>query len=88
MKRNVGPDYAARGRPHVPTVPVPIPVLAAAALMAAFAFGRVSGRMRRFGGGPCRTASRRFAEPPRGAVGCGPRREEEQPANGEETVGA
>lgn len=88
MKRNAGLDHAAHGRPHVPTVPAPIPVLAAAALMAAFVLGRVSGRMRRLGGGPCRTTPWRLPGTPRGAAGCGPRREKEQPAEGEETVGA
>ena len=79
---------AAYGRPRVPTVPIPIPVLAAAALMAAFTLGRASAKMRRFAGGPCRAASWGLAEPPRGATGCGPRRKEERPSDGEKTVGA
>ena len=78
---------APGGRP-VPTVPVPIPLVAAAAMLGAFALGRATGRMRGTGSGHCRATSRRFAGPPRGAAGCGPRREEERTVNGEETVGA
>ncbi len=62
------------GRPHVPTIPVPAPFLAAAALLAAFALGR--------------TSARKCAGPPHGAAGCAPRREKEPPAGGEETLGA
>ena len=79
------PVHGGRG---VPTVPVPIPLVAAAAMLGAFALGRATGRMRGTGRGPCRAASWRFAGPPRGAVGCGPRHEEERTVNGEETVGA
>lgn len=78
------PVHGGRG---VPTVPVPIPFVAAAAMLGAFALGRATERVRAMGNGPCRAASRRFAGPSRGAVGCGPRREEERTVNGEETVG-
>jgi hypothetical protein len=47
------------GRPGVPTIPVPIPVLAGAALLAAFVLGRASGRRRWFAGGPCRVVGGR-----------------------------
>ena len=78
------PVHGGRGGP---TVPVPIPFVAAAAMLGAFALGRATGRMRGTRSGPCRAASRRFAGPSRGAVGCGPRREKERTVNGEETVG-
>jgi hypothetical protein len=80
--------YPTRGGRPVPTVPVPIPLVAAAAMLGAFALGRATGRIRGTGRGPCRATSQRFAGPPRGAVGCGPRREEERTVNGEEAVGA
>jgi hypothetical protein len=80
-------QFLARGGRPVPTVPVPIPFVAAA-MLGAFALGRATGRMRGTGSGPCRATSRRFAGPPRGAVGCGPRHEEERTVNGEETVRA
>jgi hypothetical protein len=79
--------YPTRGGRPVPTVPVPIPFVAAAAMLGAFALGRATGRIRGTGRGPCRAASWRFAGPPRAAAGCGPRREEERTVNGEETVG-
>jgi hypothetical protein len=79
--------FPARGGRPAPTVPVPISFVAAAAMLGAFALGRATGRVRRMGNGPCRAASRRFAGPPRGAVGCGPCREEERTVDGEETVG-
>ena len=81
-------QFSARGGRPVPTVPVPIPLVAAVAMLGAFALGRATGRIRGAGRGPCRAASQRFAGPPRGAVGGGPRREEERTVNGEETVGA
>ena len=81
-------QFPARGGRPVPTVPVPIPLVAAAAMLGAFALGRATERVRAMGNGPCRAASRRFAGPSRGAVGCGPRREEERTVNGEEAVGA
>jgi hypothetical protein len=80
-------QFLARGGRPVPTVPVPIPFVAAA-MLGAFALGRATGRMRGTGSGPCRATSRRFAGPPRGAVGCGPRHEEERTVNGDETVRA
>ena len=81
-------QFPVQGGRGVPTVPVPIPFIAAAAMLGAFALGRATERVRARGSGPCRAASWRFAGPPRGAVGCGPRREEERTVNGEETVGA
>ena len=78
---------AAYGRPQGPIVPVPIPVLASAALVAAIALGWASGKARPFGGVTYHAASRGFGGPSRrGAAGCGSRREEERPAHGEETV--
>ena len=77
---------ARRGHP-APTVPVSIPFLAAAAMLGAFVLGRATARLRGTGSGPCRAASCRFAGPPRAAVGCGPRREEERTVNAHETVG-
>jgi len=85
MKREPDIHPAAYGR--VLAVPVPTPFFVAAALLAAFALGRASGRMRRFDGA-CRAASWRSASLPRTAMGCGPHREKEPPASGEETVGA
>jgi len=81
-------QFPARGGRPVPTVPVPIPFVAAAAMLGAFALGRAIARIRETGRGPCRATSRRFAGPPRGAAGCGPHREEERTVNGEEAVGA
>lgn len=52
---------AAYGRYGVPTVPVPIPIFAAAALLAAFSLGRKSEKLRLFGGGPLGHKPRRFA---------------------------
>ena len=67
------------------TVPVPIPIFAvAAALLAAFSFGRKSERLRRFGGCPWRHKSRRFVGPR--AAGCGPHSVKWPPTGGEETV--
>ena len=86
MKREPEPHHAADSR--VPTVPVPTPYFVATALLAAFALGRASGRMHRFDGGACRAASWKSAGLPRRAMGCGPHREKEPPASGEETVGA
>ena len=80
-------QFLARGGRPVPTVPVPIPFVAAA-MLGAFALGRATGRMRGKGSGPCRATSQRFAGPPRGAVGCCPRRDVERTVNGEEAVGA
>ena len=80
-------QFPARGGRPVPTVPVPIPFVAAAAMLGAFALGRTTGRLRGKGSGHYRAASRRFAGPPRAAAGCGPRHEEERTVNGEETVG-
>ena len=81
-------QFPARGGRPVPNVPVPIPLVAAAAMLGAFALGRATGRIRGTGHDPCRATSQRFAGPPRGAVGCGPRRDVERTVNGEETVGA
>jgi hypothetical protein len=53
--------YPTRGGRPVPTVPVPIPFVAAAAMLGAFALGRATGRIRGTGRGPCRAASWRFA---------------------------
>ncbi len=75
---------AAYGRYGVPTIPVPIPIFAAAALLAAFSFGRRSERLRRFHGGPWRHKSRRFVGPR--AAGCGPHSVEGPPTGGEGTV--
>ncbi len=75
---------AAYGQHGVPTVPVPIPIFAIAALVAAFSFGRRSERLRRFGGGPWRHKSRRFVGPR--AAGCGPHSVKWPPTGGEETV--
>jgi hypothetical protein len=86
MKRKPEPHHAAYSR--VPTVPVPTPFFVAAALLAAFALGRASGRMRRFDGGACRAASWRSAGLPRRAMGFGPHREKKPPASRVETVGA
>jgi hypothetical protein len=80
--------YPTRGGRPVPTVPVPIPFVAAAVMLGAFALGRATGRMRGKGSGPCRAASWRFAGPPLAAAGCGPHREEARTVNGEEAVGA
>jgi hypothetical protein len=80
--RIAGP--AAYGRYGVPTVPVPIPIFAAAALLAAFSFGRKSERLRRFGGGPWCHKSRRFVGPR--AAGCGSHSVKGPPTGGEETV--
>ena len=79
---------APYGDPQVPSVPVPIPIVAVAALMGAFALGRASGKMLWFGGGPCWAVSRGCAEPPRRVAGCGSRCEGERPGDGEEPVGA
>ena len=81
-RRVAGP--AAYGRYGVSPFPVPIPVLAAAALLAAFSLGRKSGRLRRFGGGPRRHKSRRFVGPR--AAGCGPHGVKGPPTRGEEPV--
>jgi len=81
-------QFPARGGRPVSTVPVPIPFVAAAAMLGAFALGRATGRMRGKGSGPCRAAPWRFAGPPRAAAGCGPRREEARTVKGEEAVGA
>jgi hypothetical protein len=86
MKREPEPHHTADSR--VPTVPVPRPYLVAAALLAAFALGRASGRMRRFDGGVCCAASWRSVVLPRRAMSCGTHREKEPPASGEETVEA
>ena len=80
--------YPTRGERSVPTVPVPIPLVAAAAMLGAFALGRATERVRAMGSGPCRAASWRFAGPPRAAAGCDPHREEARTVNGEEAVGA
>ena len=64
---------AAYGR--VPTVPVPIPVLAAAGLLAAFAAGRASEKMCRMRGG--------FRQ---GTAGCGPRLGVGSPERGADTA--
>jgi hypothetical protein len=45
------------GRP-VPTVPVPIPLVAAAAMLGAFALGRATGSIRGTGRCPCREEER------------------------------
>jgi hypothetical protein len=81
-------QFPPRGGRPVPTVPVPIPFVAAAAMLGAFALGRATGRMGGTGRGPCRATSQRFAGPPREAAGCSPRREAERTVNGEEAVGA
>lgn len=81
-RRLAGP--AAYGQYGVPTVPVPIPIFAVAALLAAFSFGRRSERLRRFGGGPWRHKSRRFVGPR--AAGCGSHSVKGPPTGGEETV--
>jgi hypothetical protein len=81
-RRTAGP--AAYGRYGVPTVPLPIPIFAAAALLAAFSFGRKSERLRQFGGGPWGHKSRRFVGPR--AAGCGPHSVKGPPTGGEETV--
>ena len=81
-RRTAGP--AAYGRYGVPTVPVPIPIFAVAALVAAFSFGRRSERLRRFGGGPWRHKSRMFVGP-RDAV-CGSHSVKGPPTGGEGTV--
>ena len=65
------------GQLGVPMIPVPIPFLAGAALLAAFALGRASGRGRRFAGGPCRMVG-----------GRGPRHYEGPSATEEEAAGA
>jgi hypothetical protein len=79
MRKRFNPGH---GRPRVPTVPVPVPVFAAAALLAAFSLGRKSGRMRHFGGS-CHHMSRRFVGPR--AAGCGPHGAK-GPPTGEEIV--
>jgi hypothetical protein len=86
MKREPDSHHAAHGQ--VPTGPVPPPFFVAFALLAAFALGRASKRMRQFNGGACRASSWRSAGLPRRAMGRGPHREKEPPASGEETVGA
>ena len=80
--------FPTPGERPVPTVPVQIPFVAAAAILGALVLGRTTRRVRGMGNGPCRAASRRFAGPPRAAVGRGPCREEEQTVNREATVGA
>jgi hypothetical protein len=81
-RRIAGP--AAYGRYGVPTVPVPIPIFAAAALLAAFSFGRKSERLRQFGGGPWGHKSRSFVGPR--AAGCSPHSVKGPPTGGEGTV--
>jgi hypothetical protein len=81
-RRTAGP--AAYGRYGVPIVPVPIPIFAAAALLAAFSFGRKSERLRQFGGGPWCQKSRRFIGPR--AAGCVPHSVKGLPTGGEGTV--
>ena len=82
-RRTAGP--AAYGRYGVPTVPVPIPIFAAAALLAASSFGRKSEKLRQFGGGPLGHKSGRFVEPR--AAGCGPHSDKGTPTGAEGTVG-
>ena len=81
-RRTAGP--AAYGRYGVPTVPVPIPIFATAALLAAFSFGRKSEKLRQFGGGPLGHKSRRFVGPR--AAGRGPHSVKGTPTGAEGTV--
>lgn len=81
-RRTAGP--AAYGRYGVPTVPVPIPIFAAAALLAAFSLGRKSEKLRLFGGGPLGHKPRRFAGPR--AAGCDPHSAKVTPIGAEGTV--
>jgi hypothetical protein len=86
-RRTAGP--AAYGRYGVPTVPVPIPIFAAAALLAAFSLGRKSEKLRLFGGGPLghkppevRRTTSRWVRPPQRQSDAHRRRRDRQSVDG------